>query len=640
MRYCDFALLYLLISSAIFVSARSNVKAEKTPIVFLEESKVSYHGVLSGTVEHFHNVKFAEDTSGENRFAPPKPFTPPAGTVIDASLPGPACPQLTDAMPPFFSQIEEISEDCLNLHIARPANLDISSSSNLPVVVWIHGGGVVKGSNSDPHFDPDRVIDLSVADGKPIIYVAINYRLSIFGFARLPILKDAKSLNVGMRDQRAALEWVRDNIQSFGGDPTRITAYGLSAGGTFISLQTMAYGGDSGAPFQQAWVMSGPPGTALNITSDATEHHTRAVAQKIGCGGLEDPGMLACLRKLSMQELIGSAMEYSIANHPPAGLFTFIPSVDEDFIPDRQSNLMRMGKFVRGIRMILGWTQDDGAMNAGPGHLIATEEDMILPIKQFSHALSSQQFTKLFSLYTPSDFEEEKFNYDSNKDPADPEISVHYFRLSRILRDILFTCSSIDFGYHMVKHTQKDMEPDFSGVRLYDLNQSTLTPLWKGAGMPYVRVSHGSDTNYIFNGVCPELQLSREDQELSELFTRSLVNFAYTGHPLSQSKEQTQFEEWPESYGIVGAREDDEVPRELNIEVIGGPYGTGSVHLTEQADGGMTPEVEMMQQVLADPVHFGYMDSFHAYERRRQMEQEKLFERCAYINSLAETLDV
>ncbi|PQE07710.1 Carboxylesterase type B protein [Rutstroemia sp. NJR-2017a BVV2] len=636
MRYCDFALFNLLVFTPILVSAA------KTPIVSIEQSKVSYHGVLSGTVEHFHNVKFAEDTSGENRFAPPKPFTPPPSTVIDASFPGPACPQLKDAMPPFFSQIDEISEDCLNLHIARPANLDISSSSNLPVIVWIHGGGVVKGSNSDPHFDPDKVIELSVADGKPIIYVAINYRLSIFGFARLPTLKDAKSLNVGMRDQRAALEWVRDNIQSFGGDPTRITAYGLSAGGTFISLQTMAYGGGKGVPFQQAWMMSGPPGTALNITSDATEHHTRAVAKETECGGLEDSEMLACLRNLSMQELIGSAMEYSIANHPPAGLFTFIPSVDGDFIPDRQSNLMRMGKFVKGLRMILGWTQDDGAMNAGPGHLIMTEEDMIMPIKQFSHALSPEQFTELFSLYAASDFEEEKFNYDANKYSADPEVSVHYFRLSRILRDMLFTCSSIDFGYHMVKHTRKDMNPEFSGVRLYNLNQSTLAPLWRGAGMPYVRVSHGSDTNYIFNGVCPELELSREDRELSELFARSLVNFAYTGIPISQSTERKQFEEWPESYGMFGVGEANQVPEphELNIQVIGGPYGTGSVHLTEQAESGATPEVGTMQQVLADPVTFGSIDSFHAHERKRQMEQEKLFQRCAYINSLAETLDV
>jgi carboxylesterase type B len=656
MRHYDFVPIYLLIFTCIIVSARSALTSEQTPTVSLEESKVSYHGALSGAVEHFHNVRFAEDTSGENRFAPPKPFTPAPGTVIDASLPGPACPQLKDAMPPFFSQIDEISEDCLNLHIARPAKVDISSSSNLPVVVWIHGGGVVKGSNSDPHFDPDKVIDLSVADGKPIIYVAINYRLSIFGFARLPILKDAKSLNVGMRDQRLALEWVKENIQSFGGDSTRITAYGLSAGGTFISLQTMAYGGENGAPFQQAWVISGPPGTALNITSDATEHHTRVVAEKIGCGGLEDPGMLACLRNVSMQELIGFAIEYSIANHPPAGLFTFIPSVDEDFIPDRQSNLMRIGKFVKGrlysymlvwfglmtdrrvgLPMILGWTQDDGAMNTGPGHLIITEEDMILPIKQFSHGLSPEQFTKLFSLYAASDFEEEKTNYDANKNPADPEISVHYFRLSRILRDMLFTCSSIDFGYYMVKHTRKDMNSGFSRVRLYNLNQSTLAPLWKGAGMPYVRVSHGSDTNYIFNGVSPEVELSLGDQEL---ITRSLVNFAYTGIPISQSKEQKQFEEWPESYGMVGVGGAEQVPHELNIQVIGGPYGSGSVHLTEQTHSGTAPEFGTMQQALEDPVNFGSMDSFNAYERKRQMEQEKLFQRCAYINSLAETLDV
>lgn len=290
--------------------------------------------------------------------------------------------------------------------------------------------------------------------------------------------------------------------------------------------------------------------------------------------------------------------------------------------------------------MIFGWTQDDGAMNVGPGHLITTEEDMILPIKQFAHALSSEQFTKLFSLYPASDFEEEKFNYDSNKDPVDPEVSVHYFRLSRILRDVLFTCSSIDFGYHMVKHTRDDTNSKFSGVRLYDLNQSTLAPLWKGAGMPYVRVSHGSDTNYIFNGVCPEIELGRGDQELSELFTRSLVNFAYTGIPISQSKEQKQFEEWPESYGRIGVGEADQVPHELNIQVIGGPYGTGSVHVTEQTDSGTAPEFGTMQQALADPVNFGSMDSFNAYERKRQMNQEKLFQRCAYINSLAETLDV
>ncbi|ESZ97832.1 hypothetical protein SBOR_1777 [Sclerotinia borealis F-4128] len=522
----------LLVFTYGFVAASSDAKAEQTPTVSLEQSKVSYDGKLSGTVEHFHNIKFAEDTSGENRFAPPKPFTPASGTIFNASIPGPACPQLKDAMLPFFSEIGEMSEDCLNLHIARPANL--KSTSNIPVVVWIHGGGVVKGSGSDPHSDPDRLIKLSVADGNPIIYMAINYRLNIFGFARLPLLTDTKSLNVGMRDQRIALEWVKDNIKSFGGDPNRITAYGLSAGGHFD------FSADNGL-----WRKKG---------SSIPAGLDNAVAQKKG-------------------------------------------SAYGDIIPDRQSNLMRAGKFVKGLRMIFDWTQDDGAMNVGPGHLVVTEEDMKSRIQQFSHAFSSEQFTKLFSLYDAADFEEEKSYYDLNKESTDPDISVHYFRLSRILRDILFTCSSIEYGYHMVKHTRKDknFDSDFSVVRLYDLNQSTLAPLWKGAGMPYVRVSHGSDTNYIFNGLCPELELSQEDKELSELFTRSFINFAYSGNPISESKDQKQFPAWPESYATI--RDTDQTPHELNIQVTGGPYGTGSVHLTEEAEGESIPQVGNMQHL-------------------------------------------
>lgn len=251
-------------------------------------------------------------------------------------------------MPPFFSAEPEISEDCLNLRIARPANLAITTESKLPVVVWLHGGGMVKGSAYDSHFDPTNLLKLSAARHKPVIYAALNYRLSIFGFARSETLKEGKSLNVGIRDQRLAFEWIRDNIAAFGGDPERVTVYGLSAGGTFISLHTMLYGGEQGVSFQQAWMMSGPPGAAINMSSDATAHHTVAVAERSGCGGLEDPEMVDCLRKVPLQNLTAIAMEYSIDNHPPAGLFTFIPSVDDDLFKDRPSNLVRDGKFVKG----------------------------------------------------------------------------------------------------------------------------------------------------------------------------------------------------------------------------------------------------------------------------------------------------
>jgi carboxylesterase type B len=322
-----------------------NVLAE--PQVVSKKSQVTYQGTTSESVEHFQNIKYAHDTSGERRFSPPVPFNPPPGTIIDATSPGPSCPQTKDAMLPFFSETDEMSEDCLHLRISRPAGLKSDHEKKLPVVVWIHGGGVVKSSGYDPHFDPTNLITLSVSDGKPVIYVAINFRLSIFGFARLPSLESARSLNVGMRDQRMALEWVRDNIEDFGGDPERITTFGLSAGGTSIGLQLMAYGGEQGVSFQQAWMMSGPPGTALNMTSDTTETHTRAVAAIAGCGS-EESEMLECLRKVPMEQLIDTAMDYSRANHPPASLFTIIPSVDDDFFPEQQSKLVEKGKFLKG----------------------------------------------------------------------------------------------------------------------------------------------------------------------------------------------------------------------------------------------------------------------------------------------------
>lgn len=332
----------------IFLSTLPNAQpALSAPTVTFPDSNVSYIGASVGAVEHFQSIKFAHDTSGARRFAPPVPFVPNPDTQINATAPGPACPQTKAAIPPFFAETAEMSEDCLNLRIARPSGT--SADSRLPVVVWLHGGGVVKGSAYDVHFEPDRLINLSRELGEPIIYVALNYRLGIFGFARTPLLKDQLSLNAGIRDQRLGLQWVRDNIGNFGGDTGRITVYGLSAGGTFASLHLMAYGGEKGVPFDQVWSMSGPPGTALDMSSDMTETHTVAVAKKMGCqqdNGSEE--MLKCLRDVPMEELLDGAMEYAVANHPPAGLFTFIPSVDGDLFPERQSVLYRSGRFVKG----------------------------------------------------------------------------------------------------------------------------------------------------------------------------------------------------------------------------------------------------------------------------------------------------
>ncbi|KAI0169932.1 Alpha/Beta hydrolase protein [Hypoxylon sp. FL1284] len=427
------------------------------PLVRLQESEITYKGAIKNNAEDFHGIKYAHDTSGSRRFAAPEPYTPPDGSEIDASVPSPACPQTRAGIPPFFGETPDQSEDCLTLRVTRPVGTAVGDK--LPVVVHVLGGGVVKGSAEDEHFDPVNLISHSVSLGKPIIHVIFNYRLTIYGFARLPILKDQKSLNVGMRDQRLAYQWVKDDIAAFGGDPNRITTFGLSSGGTFSSLHLMAFGGEQGVPFTNIWTMSGPPGTALNMTSDATEVHTRAVASNLGCpeDGSDD-ALLECLRNVPMDTLTEAAVAYSSQNHPPAGLFTFIPSVDGDFFPERQSILYKTGKFVKGIPMVFGWTQDDGAMNAGLAPTFQTEEDMKTPIKNFAHALTDEDFEKLFALYPPSDFEQDVRNYEARKQKSDPDAPVHYFRVARIMRDLLFTCSSIDFGYE-VWHQSTRLEP-------------------------------------------------------------------------------------------------------------------------------------------------------------------------------------
>ncbi|OTA99106.1 hypothetical protein M426DRAFT_68444 [Hypoxylon sp. CI-4A] len=607
------------------------------PVVQVGENRVSYRGIAKDSVEHFKNIRFAHDTSGARRFAPPEPYIPPDGTEVDATAPGPACPQSKPGIPPFFVDTPNISEDCLHLRISRPEGT--KAEDRLPVVVWLHGGGVVKGSAYDPHFDPDNLIKLSASIDKPVIYVSLNYRLTIFGFANLQSLYDQKSLNVGMRDQRAGFQWVKDNIAAFGGDPESITAYGLSAGGTFVSLQTLAYGGEKGVPFTKVWAMSGPPGTALNITSDASRTHTLAVAEKLGCQSEDGNEVLKCMREIPMDKLTETATEYAVANHPPVGGFTYIPLVDNDFIPDRHTVLYKSGKFAKGLPTVFGWTQDDGAMNAGPAASFQTEEDIKTPIKAFAHELTDKDYEGFFSLYSESDFEDDVRNYEASKAESDPSVSVHFFRASRILRDILFTCSSIDYGYEISRQS-KVLDPDFAGVRVYDLNQSMMAPLFKGAGMPYIKVAHGSDTNYIFNGLYPEGTISEEDQELSKSMTTAFINFAYTGNPTTSKDEH--FFNWPESLPESTELEDslESGPSTLKVYVIGGPHGSGSAKVTSEDANTYSAGQQGVQQPLLNTGKYTEMECKVAQARKREIQREKLLERCAFIGTLSEKLGV
>ncbi|WP_258804541.1 carboxylesterase/lipase family protein [Pseudarthrobacter sp. NS4] len=184
---------------------------------------------VDGTAVHrFLGIPYAKPPVRERRFRPPAPTTPWTG-VLDCTRPGPAAPQNPESpAPPGAKPRVSSEEGCLNLNIWTPG----TDGSARPVMVWIHGGAYLSGSNSDGMYDG---AGLAAASGA--VVVAINYRLGALGFLHLADLLGAgyqDSSNLALLDQIEALRWVRGTIDAFGGDPHNVTLFGESAGAAAI----------------------------------------------------------------------------------------------------------------------------------------------------------------------------------------------------------------------------------------------------------------------------------------------------------------------------------------------------------------------------------------------------------------------
>lgn len=173
-----------------------------------------------------------------------------------------------------------------------------------------------------------------------------------------------------------------------------------------------------------------------------------------------------------------------------------------------------------------------------------------------------------------------------------------------------------------------------------DLNQSMLTPLFHGMGMTYVGAPHGSDYNYLSNGVFPEGPVSEVDKALSESMATSFIHFAHTGNPtVTDDKE---IGEWPNAFE-VGSSPQKKTLSKVNLKVIGGPFGAGHCTLSDGAESVQSPEQEdgSMQIPLGDSSpEFKEMGSAKLGMRERELERQKILHRCAFINSLTEKLDI
>jgi carboxylesterase type B len=270
------------------------------------------------------------------------------------------------------------SEDCLYLNVIRPANL--KATANIPVAVWIHGGGLFQGGASDMRYNLSFIVEQSVALGKPIIGVSFNYRLAALGFLiGEEVLKEGAT-NLGFRDQRLALHWIQENIKAFGGDPDKVTLFGESSGAESIAAQVFAYNGRDDGLFRGVIGQSGFGAplyryrSGYNGTDAMQDTYDRFVGKVSSCSDLVGSNKsLPCLRQAPFDE-INSAI-WAIRT----GL-DWAPVMDGDFIADYTTNQLKNGNFVK-VPLLIGANTDEGTSfgrsRTSDGGNVNTDEDMI-----------------------------------------------------------------------------------------------------------------------------------------------------------------------------------------------------------------------------------------------------------------------
>jgi len=235
-----------------------------------------------------------------------------------------------------YIKFHNISEDCLYLNIFVPSGAGPSSA--LPVMHFLYGGSWEWGGSSFAIYDSAPV----VAERGNVIFVTSNYRLGMFGYLGGAALaaesSDGSTGNYGLQDQRMAMEWIRDNIASFGGDPGNVMLFGQSAGSGSVANHLIMP--RSSGLFQRAGMESGPPCDWTAIPLDVSEAKFHVLCGDAGCcpgGKVPDAASIACLRGKSMAAIA------NLSHHSGGGLLDWSPVIDGVEITEEPQQLVQQG---------------------------------------------------------------------------------------------------------------------------------------------------------------------------------------------------------------------------------------------------------------------------------------------------------
>ena len=437
-------------------------------------------GVTVNGVREFLGLRYAAPPTGALRWKPPVVAAAYTTSMYDASHVGSSCVQGTATAPTG-------SEDCLFINVYVPGTT--ASTTALPVLFWIHGGGFIVGSGS-------ATDGSALAQKANAIVVTINYRLNALGFLAHPALAaedpNGASGDYGIMDQTAALAWVQKNIAAFGGDPGNVTIFGDSAGGHSVYVQ-LASPGAAGL-FAKAVAMSG---------GFSRQQETLQQAETDGIGyaktwGCTDTTSAACLRNLPASALL--------QGNPVAWYAT----IDGKVLPSSTSVAFASGQYNR-VPVISGFTEDEGTYFVG-----AAFDAQGNPVTSAGYETAIQNFLGVPGAATAALYPASQFTSPSQA-------------LAKATGDYLFTCSEMQDADNLAKYSPAAYMYRFSDPAPYSVHSliSLLPPTTMNYGAFY-----SSDLDYWWQLIPIP---TANQASLSTAMTTALAGFAHTGNPNSGS---------------------------------------------------------------------------------------------------------
>jgi para-nitrobenzyl esterase len=452
------------------------VHANKSP----KEKEITLQtplGLLRGSavdnLKIFRGIRYAEAPVGDHRFAPPVATTAWKG-MQDATNFGHMCYQPGQG---------DFSEDCLFLNVWTPAK---KPQDKLPVYVFIHGGGFSMGAGSQPLYEGANLAQSGV------IVVTLNYRLGTLGFlpSKAAHQKYGTTGNWGMLDMIEALKWVQSNIQSFGGDPTRVTIGGESAGSFAVS--TLINSPKAKGLFNQAIMESGAlpmvtavaPATALSFRQAKAES-----AKYFAKFDLKDDVQgLTELRKLPVDKIVATQLQYPQLRMPQVSGFFPIP--DGSVYQTNPVNAIKEGR-INQVKLLAGFNTDEGSLFVPP---TTAEKDY--------NALVKSAFGK--------NAEEVLSRY-----PAQGQQVVS--QMNQMVTLGLLRSGMYQYADALSKNND-----------VYMYHFDFVDPMIKNTGLGVI---HGSEIKYVFHNFMNEINKHEDAKQVAQLMKNSWVNFIKTGNP-------------------------------------------------------------------------------------------------------------